>query len=101
LSGFSAFQYLLEELDKLLESNRELTSCIVDALSNLNLSRPLVQRVCSSLLKKLDSPNLEDLPLAINFIFAYIDPQSLAQVEKPLMIESPDSPRLVVKSEML
>ncbi|XP_065829694.1 Fanconi anemia group D2 protein-like isoform X2 [Oscarella lobularis] len=56
------------QLQELLAENADLAASIIEAMTNLNVSQDLFEEVRLSILKRLRSARLEDLPAAVRFI---------------------------------
>ncbi|KAK6167722.1 hypothetical protein SNE40_021685 [Patella caerulea] len=69
--------------DFILESNK-LILPVLDALTNLNLSPELITEIRESVLKKLDSIELENLPIVVKFLLQTVSIQDTCEVVREI-----------------
>ncbi|KAF9401655.1 Fanconi anemia group D2 protein [Mortierella sp. AD011] len=67
-------------LVELMENSSELMVPILDALSNLNLQSEVLVNARNHVLDKLESAELEDLPVVIKFLLQTVEPDTVGEV---------------------
>ncbi|KAG0270710.1 Fanconi anemia group D2 protein [Actinomortierella ambigua] len=65
---------------EIMESTSSLVVPILDALSNLNLQTNMLRSARSQVVDKLESADLEDLPVVIKFLLQTVDPETVEDV---------------------
>ncbi|KAF3689815.1 Fanconi anemia group D2 protein [Channa argus] len=72
---------IAKELNSLLQENTQLTVPILDALSSLNLSSPLLTEVRGAVMSTLAAVQLEDLPVVVKFILQSLSASDAYEVK--------------------
>ncbi|KAF9105210.1 Fanconi anemia group D2 protein [Mortierella sp. AM989] len=67
-------------LVELMENSSELMVPILDALSNLNLQSEMLINARNHVMDKLESAELEDLPIVIKFLLQTVEPDTVEEV---------------------
>ncbi|KAG0240616.1 Fanconi anemia group D2 protein [Actinomortierella wolfii] len=65
---------------EIMESTSSLVVPILDALSNLNLQATMLRNARNQVVEKLESADLEDLPVVIKFLLQTVDPETVEDV---------------------
>ena len=65
----SSLQTFIKELVNLMDQNHQLLVPILDALSNFDSNVQMLRQIQESVIDRLESANLEDLPIIIQFLF--------------------------------
>ncbi|KAG0232814.1 Fanconi anemia group D2 protein [Actinomortierella wolfii] len=65
---------------EIMESTSSLVVPILDALSNLNLQVTMLRNARNQVVEKLESADLEDLPVVIKFLLQTVDPETVEDV---------------------
>ncbi|KAK9719617.1 hypothetical protein K7432_004683 [Basidiobolus ranarum] len=69
----SEHKVVVVELQTLMEENADLMAPILDALSNLNLQKDLLDNIREPIINRLESADLDDLPIMIKFLLQSVD----------------------------
>ncbi|ORX90317.1 hypothetical protein K493DRAFT_356944 [Basidiobolus meristosporus CBS 931.73] len=69
----SEHKVVVAELQTLMEENANLMAPILDALSNLNLQKELLDNIREPIIDRLESADLDDLPIMIKFLLQSVD----------------------------
>ncbi|ORZ28109.1 Fanconi anaemia protein FANCD2 [Lobosporangium transversale] len=67
-------------LVELMENSSELMVPILDALSNLNLQSDILVNARNHVMNKLESAELDDLPIVIKFLLQTVEPETVEDV---------------------
>ncbi|RVE73388.1 hypothetical protein OJAV_G00049030 [Oryzias javanicus] len=94
-----------KELNSLLQENTQLTVPVLDALSSLNLSSPLLTEVRSAVMATMAAVQLEDLPVVVKFILQSVSSSDAFEVvcnlRRNLQLEQCVLPPVIQASQTL
>ncbi|KAF9376855.1 Fanconi anemia group D2 protein, partial [Podila verticillata] len=76
----SEHKTIVDGLVELMESSTELLVAILDALSNLNLQADILINARNNVMDKLESAELDDLPVVIKFLLQTVEPDTVGDV---------------------
>ncbi|KAF9409653.1 Fanconi anemia group D2 protein, partial [Podila epigama] len=76
----SEHKTIVDGLIELMESSTELIVPILDALSNLNLQSDILVKARNNVMDKLESAELDDLPVVIKFLLQTVEPDTVGDV---------------------
>ncbi|KAG0082666.1 Fanconi anemia group D2 protein, partial [Podila epicladia] len=80
----SEHKTIVDGLVELMESSSELLVAILDALSNLNLHADILINARDNVMDKLESAELDDLPIVIKFLLQTVEPDTVGEVIETL-----------------
>ncbi|EFC50893.1 predicted protein [Naegleria gruberi] len=71
---------IVEKLDQVMQDKSEMTTCVIDALSNLNLKKEILNETIDRVLRNLNSASLSDLPVIIRFLLQSTNDDNIKSV---------------------
>ncbi|KAG0328620.1 Fanconi anemia group D2 protein [Podila humilis] len=71
---------IVDGLVELMEGSTELLVPVLDALSNLNLQTDILRNARENVMDRLESAELDDLPVVIKFLLQTVEPETVDDV---------------------
>ncbi|KAF0975692.1 hypothetical protein FDP41_005019 [Naegleria fowleri] len=76
----SEHDHIVDKLDQVMQDKTEMTSCVIDALSNLNLQKEVMDKTTERVLGNLNSASTDDLPVIIKFLLQSANEENISNV---------------------
>ncbi|KAG2386760.1 hypothetical protein C9374_002504 [Naegleria lovaniensis] len=76
----SEHDHVVDKLDQVMQDKTEMTSCVIDALSNLNLQKDVMDKTTERVLRNLNSASTDDLPVIIRYLLQSANEENISNV---------------------
>lgn len=82
---------VVEILGDLMTEDSGLTVCVMEALAQLNLEPPLLDKAREVAFKCIESVNFEDLPAVVHFLLRSASKATIDEVRQNLLTSDPEN----------